>query len=363
MTVKDNDKRVLLLKPQDIKDVLSMKEAIDLVDQGYREAQQYPIINAPRRRVHSKKNVRVSNFPGGVDGLGVIGSLTRADKISHIPTNQDFAYREHPVYLLWDSETGHLLSVMFGEIAEKTIGFSSIMALRTGATSGVGFRYMARKNAKKVGVYGAGGQSLHKILALKCERDIDHVKIYSRNPENRRAFAKQVEKIVGVEAVAVDTPREAIRAVDVVICATSSNVPVFDGNWIEPGQHIVTVVGSNSALVKGGWLQSGRRENDDVTVQRADFIVTNWRESVESEQQAGLIEPLEKGLITWDKIHELGELITGTFPGRTSDDQITFHANNNGTAAADMAIAKRVYDHCKAMGRGMEIGLPVPGEQ
>lgn len=358
-----NAKSVLILRPQEIKDVLSMKEAIDLIDQGYREAQAFPIINAPRRRVHSKKNVRISSFPGGVDGLGVIGSLVRADKISHVPTNQDIPYREHPVYVLWDSETGHLLSIIFGEITEKNVGFSSIMALRTGATSGVGFRYMARRDSKKVGVYGAGGQALHKILALKCERDIDHVKIYSRNEENRRKFAKQVEDIVGVEATPVDGPREAIRNVDVVICATSSNVPVFDGNWIEPGQHIVTVVGSNAALVKGGWLQSGRRENDDITVQRADFIVTNWRESVESEQQAGLIEPLQKGIITWDKIHELGDLILGTFPGRTSDEQITFHANNNGTAAADMALAKRVYDRCKEMGRGMAIDLPIPGQQ
>jgi alanine dehydrogenase len=362
-TVGANTNSFLMLKPQEIKDVISMEEAIDLVDQGYREAYQFPIVNAPRRRVHSRKNVRISTFPGGIDGLGVIGTLARGDKISHDPTNQDIPYREHPVYVLWDSETCHLLAIMLGEITEKTIGFSSIMALRTGATSGVGFRYLARNNAKTVGVYGAGGQALHKILALKCERPIEHVKIYSRNAENRRKFAQDVERLIGVAATPVDSAREAIRGVDVVICATSSNVPVFDGNWIEPGQHIVTVVGSNAALVKGGWLQSGRRENDDVTVQRADFIITNWRESVESEQQAGLIEPLQKGLITWDKIHELGELITGEFPGRTSDEQITFHANNNGTAAADLAIAKRVYDRCKELGRGTPIEVPVPGQQ
>ena len=119
-----------------------------------------------------------------------------------------------------------------------------------------------------------------------------------------------------------------------VICATSSNVPVFDGRWLEPGQHLVTIVGSNSALVTGGWLKEGRRENDDETVRRADFIVTNWRESIEQERQAGIFDPIARGIITWDKIHELGEVLDGTFAGRTSDDQITFHANNNGTAAA-----------------------------
>src|SRR3954452_13365192 len=95
---------VLLLRPQEITDVIDIAKAIDLVEQGYREAQGYPIINAPRRRVHSRKNVRISSFPGGIDGLGVIGSLTRGEQVLHEGTSQDYPYREHPVYLLWDSE-------------------------------------------------------------------------------------------------------------------------------------------------------------------------------------------------------------------------------------------------------------------
>lgn len=358
-----NINAVLLLRPQEIKDVITLKEAIDLVEQGYKEASAFPLINAPRRRVHSKKNVRVSNFPGGVDGLGVIGSLTRAESVSHDPANQVYPYREHPVYLLWDSETSRLQSIMIGEITDKRVGFSSVMALRTAATSGVGFRHMARKNSKIAGVYGTGGQALHKVLALQNERKIEKYKVFSRNKDNREKFCDQMSKLVDAEMAPVNNAAEVIKDSDVVICATNSNVPVFNGNWIEPGQHIVTVVGSNNALVKGGWLKSGRRENDDVTVERADFIITNWRESVEQDQQAGLVEPLQKGIITWDKIHELGELVAGTYPGRTSDEQITYHANNNGTAAADLAIAKWVYDECKKMGRGLPIELPVPGSQ
>lgn len=357
------EKAVLLLLPQDIKDVVTMSEAIDAVELGYKEASIFPLINAPRRRVHSRKNVRISSFPGGIDGLGVIGALVRGERISHGAASQDILYGEHPVYLLWDADTSQLLSIMIGEIPDKNVGFSGNMALRTAATSGVGFRYCARKGATKAGVYGTGRQALHKLLALKNERPIDHVKVYSRDPENRRKFVESAAPLIGIDMTAVDNPRDVIKGADVVICATSSNVPVFDGNWIEPGQHIVTVVGSNNALVKGGWLKSGRRENDDVTVARADFIVTNWRESVVQEQQAGLIEPLEKGLITWDKIHDLGDLAAGTFAGRTGDGQITYHANNNGTAAADLAVAKLAYDKCKEMGRGMRIPLPVPGTQ
>jgi ornithine cyclodeaminase/alanine dehydrogenase-like protein (mu-crystallin family) len=225
-----------------------MHEAIDLVEQGYREAQAYPIINAPRRRVHSKSNVRVSSFPGGVGGLGVIGGLMRADKVWPEKSNQGYAYREHPVYALWDSDSGQLLSIMMGEITEKTIGFSSIMALRTGATSGVAFRYLARKDTRTAGVFGAGGQALHKILALKCVRDLRTVKIFSRNPENRRKFAKRVEEMFAIDAIPVDAPREAVEGVDVVICATNSNVPVFD--WSAP-----TPRWSRAA----GWNRDGAR--------------------------------------------------------------------------------------------------------
>jgi alanine dehydrogenase len=360
---QENNKSVLFLGPSDIKDLISMNEAIDLVAEGYGGAAEYPIINAPRRRVHSHKGVRVSNFPGGVDSLGVIGSLTRAESVTHDPESQVYPYREHPTYLLFDSNSAHLKAIIVGEITEKKIGFSSLMALRTGATTGVGIRHLARKDATRVGVYGTGGQALHKVLACSAECSIKSYKIYSRDPDNRKKFVTQLTKLVDAEIIDVDAPREICRDVDIVICATNSNVPVFDGDWLEPGQHVVTVVGSNNALVKGGWLKSGRRENDDRTCERADIIVTNWRESVEHEQQAGLIEPLNAGIISWDKIVELGDIVAGKHVGRSSDEQITYHANNNGTAAADLAIAEWVYRECVKLGRGQKLELPVPGAQ
>ncbi len=358
-----NTNSVLLLRPDEVTDVIDMAEAIDLVEEGYRGAVDFPLINAPRRRVHSPANVRVSNFPGGIAGLGVIGSLTRGETLSHVPDSQDLNYREHPVYLLWDSETAHLKAIIMGEITDKRAGFSSVMALRTGATTGVGIRHLARKDCQTAGVFGTGGQALHKVLALDCERPVKLYKVYSRNPDNVVRFIDQTQPLVSGELVAVTEPREVCRDVDIVICATNSNVPVFDGDWLEPGQHVITVVGSNNALVEGGWLQAGRRENDDRTCERASFIVTNWRESVIQDGQAGLIEPIEAGVITWDKIVELGEVITGRHPGRTSDEEITYHANNNGTAASDLAIAQRVYEKCLELGRGIELEIPVPGSQ
>ena len=143
----------------------------------------------------------------------------------------------------------------------------------TGAAS-VGFRYLVRRDAKVAGIYGGGGQALHKVLALQNERTIKTYKVFSRNADNRKGFCARMAKLVDAEFVPVDTPREVMRGADVIICATNSNVPVFDGAWIEPGQHIVTVVGSNAALVEGSWLKERRRESDDETARRADFIIT-----------------------------------------------------------------------------------------
>lgn len=348
----------LLLKPDEIQDLVSMREAIDAVEKGYAGAHEFPVINAPRRRVHSPPGVRVSNFPGGVHAMGVIGAASRAELVKQHGANQSYAYREHPVHVLNDSNTGHLLAVVIGEPVEKTLGYTSLVALRTAATSGVAFRYMVRKNATTCGLFGSGGQAANQLLALltACP-GIKTVKVYSRSAENRAAFARKYGPQFGVTITPIDSPREAIRGVDVVVCATNTNVELFDGNWLEPGQHVTGIIGGNIQLVQGGFLKKVRREIDDRTVERSGVVVTNLRESVVSEQQGDLYEPIQKGLIKLEDIVELGELARGLAKGRNADDEITYHKNNNGTAASEIAIAMVVYEKARAAGRGTMIDL------
>jgi ornithine cyclodeaminase len=94
--------------------------------------------------------------------------------------------------------------------------------------------------------------------------------------------------------------------VDIILCATNTSAPLFDGDWLEPGQHVTGIIGSNVALVRAGFRKSRRRDLDDKTAVRADVIVANLRESVMSEEQGDLFEPLQKGLIRLEKIRELG---------------------------------------------------------
>ena len=349
---------VLLLKPSDLQGLVSMTDAIDAIEQGYRESTEFPVINAPRRRVHSPAGVRVSNFPGGVHALGVMGAQVRAELVVQEGKNQRYAHREQPVHVLHDSHTGHLLAILFGEIDEKTIGPTSLMAFRTAATSGVGFRYLVREDAKTVGLFGSGGQAANQLWALKTERpSIAHVKVYSRDPENRRVFAETYGPKFDTDIVPVDTPDVLLDDVDVVLCATNTNVELFDGNRLVAGQHVTGIIGGNKQLVQGGFLKKSRREIDDNTAVRSDVIVTNLKESMVSEEQGDLFGPVQAGLIDIGDVYELGDLATGSHPGRTSSEQITYHKNNNGTGASEMAIAMTAYRRACEEGRGTEIDL------
>lgn len=349
---------VLLLRPEELQGLVSMKEAIDIVEQAYRETYEFPAIGAPRRRVHSPADVRVSNFPGGVHALGVIGAGMRPDKINPGGDTQTKAFRGFPVHLVHCSHSAELLAILIGEVDEKTLGYNSVMSLRTGATSGVGFRYLPREDAATAGLFGSAGQAANQLLALITERpSIKSVKIYSRSEENRSAFAEKYSDKFAIDITPVDSPREAVAGVDVVTCATNTSVPLFDGDWLQPGQHVTGMIGSNVQLVAAGTRPARRREIDDRTAQRADLIVTNLRESFMLEQHGDLWEPMEKGLIRAEDIWELGELITGKSPRRTSAGQITYHKNTNGIGPADMGISMRAFELAKADGRGTWIEL------
>ncbi len=349
---------ILLLKPSDLQGLVGMKEAIDAIEQGYRESTEFPVINAPRRRVHSPAGVRVSNFPGGVHGLGVMGAQVRAELVVQEGANQRYAHRERPVHILHDSSTGRMLAILFGEIDEKTIGPTSLMAFRTAATSGLGFRHLVREDVETVGLFGTAGQAANQLWALKTERaGIRSVKVYGRDAGRRNKFAETWSEKFGLSITPIDDPDEVIKDVDVVLCATNTNVELFDGNRLVAGQHVTGIIGGNKQLVQGGFLPRPRREIDDNTAVRADIIVTNLKESMVSEEQGDLYGPIHAGLIGIDDVFELGDLATGRHPGRTSADQITFHKNNNGTGSSEMAIAMTAYRAALEHGRGIEIDL------
>jgi alanine dehydrogenase len=163
-----------------------------------------------------------------------------------------------------------------------------------------------------------------------------------------------MEKLVACEVKPVSSAREAVESVDVLLTATNSNVPVFNGEWLQAGAHVNSIMGGNVGLVRAGVAAKPRRELDDTTIKRADAIVVNSREQAIQDEQADLFDPVAAGFLSWEKIGELGQLLNRMLPGRTRAEQITLYKNNAGQGVADVAVASRIYSLARRNGIGME---------
>jgi ornithine cyclodeaminase/alanine dehydrogenase-like protein (mu-crystallin family) len=247
------------------------------------------------------------------------------------------------VIVLYDSAEGELKGIIVGEITSAELPDNiAVTGLRTAATSAVGTDLLARPDASSLALFGAAGQAKNHLLALMQVRGLKNVKVYSRNPENRRKFVEAMGPVTNLNISPVASPEEAVRGVDIVLTATNSSVPVFDGNWLQPGQHVTTIVGSNVGLVKGGFTAAKRREIDDATLARSQVHgIVSIQQAVQDEQ-ADIFDPVQRGVIRWEQLIEIGAILAGKKEGRTKAEQITFYKNNAGQGVADVALGAKV---------------------
>ena len=356
---------ILVLRPEDIDGLISMKEAVDLVREGFAQWDRNPDISMVRRRTHMPSNVRVSVHQGGLPEVGVTGLMTHCEWTKNPVRGQHsieaFPVRGRPTQVLFDSETGELRCLIIGEPRPRELSLSGVSALRTAANSAVGTDLLARKDASTIGMLGSQNQAKYHLLALREIRTLGSVKVFSPNPEHRKEFADEMGDLTGLEIRPVDSAREAVKDVDMVIAATSSNVPVLDGQWLEPGVHLTSIVLSNIGLMRGGFVPKMRQELDDESMRRADVIGVNSRQTIEVDQPGDFMERLEKGIISWDKIVEAGEILNGVKPGRTNANQITLFKNTGGVGISDVAIGGKLYQLARERGLGIE--LPIDGAE
>jgi alanine dehydrogenase len=348
----------VLILPQEIRGIVSMEAAVEAVRAGFREWGENPQLNAPRRRIHIPTGVRVSVHQGGVPGAGATGLMTHCEWVKPMAEEQVYPRLNHPVIVLYDAAEGELKAIIVGEITCKELPDNiAVTGLRTAATSAVGTDLLARPDATTLGLFGAAGQAKNHLLALMQVRKIKDVKVYSRNPENRRKFAAEMARVTNLNITPVATPQEAVRGVDIVLTATNSSVPVFDGNWLEPGQHVTTIVGSNVGLVKGGFTGAKRRETDDATLARSHVHgIVSIQQAIQDEQ-ADIFDPVQRGVIQWDELIEIGEILAGKKDGRTKTEQITFYKNNAGQGVADVALGALVLKEVKKQETGQKLNL------
>lgn len=330
-----------------------MAAAVEAVRTGFREWGENPQLNAPRRRIHIPTGVRVSVHQGGVPAAHATGLMTHCEWVKPMAEEQVYPRLNHPVVVLYDSAEGELKAIIIGEITCAELPNNiAVTGLRTAATSAVGTDLLARPDASNVAIFGAAGQAKNHLLALMQVRRLRDVKVYSRNPENRKKFADEMGPITNVNIQPVASAEEAVRNVDIILTATNSSVPVFNGQWLEPGQHVTTIVGSNVGLVKGGFTGAKRREIDDATLARSHVHgIVSVQQAVQDEQ-ADIYDPVQRGVIQWEQLIEIGDILAGKKEGRTQAEQITFFKNNAGQGVADVALGALVLEAVKKKDAG-----------
>lgn len=311
----------LLLRERDVESLLSMREAMDAVEEAFRLHGRGEAVNRPRQRVRMGGGT-LQVMPAGVPGMG-----------TGFKAYMSGAHGTRFWVWLYDDRTGALLSL----IEADRLG-----QIRTGAASGVATRYLARADARTVGIFGTGWQARTQLEAVCNARRIEHVRAYSRNRENVARFCAEMSAKLSIP-VEPGNPEACARERDIIITVTNAKEPVLHGEWVAPGTHI------NAA----GINRANAREVDEQAVLKADLLVCDSVE--QSKVESGdLLWLVERGLWEWSRAGELGALIAAG-AGRTSPEQVTFF-NSNGVAIEDVAAASVVYR--KALERG--IGLEVP---
>jgi ornithine cyclodeaminase/alanine dehydrogenase-like protein (mu-crystallin family) len=314
----------IFLRESDVERLATMEMALEAVEQAFRFQGEQKASNAPRRRSVLEKGF-----------LHVMSASLPTINIAGIKSYTSVAGKNRFHVLLYDGQDGRLLAVMEAD---------KLGQLRTGATSGIATKYMAKPDAASVGVFGTGWQARTQLEAIRVVRPVKNAIVYGRDKDRREGFCKEMSQKLGIPVCPASKPEEAVREMEIVVTATTSKEPVFQGEWLQPGTHI-NAVGANFPQ---------RRELDLETIRRSACVVVDSIEQSQIES-GDLAHAAEQGVFFWEDARELGLVVVGDFPGREDAGEITLF-KSHGIALEDVALAGRIYQAALEN----KIGEPLP---
>ncbi|WP_430433000.1 ornithine cyclodeaminase family protein [Methyloversatilis sp.] len=313
----------LYLTEDDIRQVLTLQDALVAVEDAHRWHAAGEAIDTPRARSRTPTSA-LHILHGAVLPLGVMGYK------SYTTSREGARFWVH----LFDVANGRPLAVLEADY---------LGMMRTGATGGLAARVLSREEARSAVVFGAGWQARSQIEALCAVRNIERIQVVARKRDKLEAFCAEQSQRLGRDIVPADDIESAVRAADVVVTITTATDPLFDGRWLGEGAH-VTAAGSNALI---------RREIDEATIRRAAVIAVDARATALRES-GDLLPALEKGRLNEYGMTELGELLIGMRPGRRSAADITLF-ESQGMAIQDLVLAARLVDKARTAGLGRDL--------
>ncbi len=328
----------LVLDSAAVKQLLPMNECIDAMEAAFRALAEGRALLPLRSILWAPDKAGAIGLMPGYLGT-TAGGLLGLKAVTVFPGNHGTELDSHQgVVLLFEARNGRLLAV---------VDATQITSVRTAAVSALATKLLSRKDASDLAIFGSGTQARTHLEAMRAVRGIRRIRVWSRNPDNARAFAERESQRHGVRIETAETPKKAALGADILCTVTSSREPFLRGEWLSPGAH-VNAAGSSVAT---------SRELDSSAVAGARYFCDR-RESTYAESGDFLFAKREGAVTDEHVLGEIGELLTGRCEGRTSPLDVTLF-KSLGLAIEDLAAAGHVYEKARASGAGT--ALPIGG--
>ncbi|MEK7412460.1 MAG: ornithine cyclodeaminase family protein [Planctomycetota bacterium] len=343
---------VLVLGNNEIRDLLTWAEVINVCEKLLWEEANGTAWFSPRQRLVTTNQGILTILPGGAAGVNIMGTRLYSQQPNAIAAKR-FIHElsSNSVNVVWDMTSAELLVITAGEW---------INTLRTTAQAAVGAKYLARKDSRRLGILGSGMLALGSLMTLKEVFPLELAKVYSRTSDHRNSFCKKFSPLAGFPVTPVNSSRDAVEDVDILVTATTSTEPVFDGQWLQKGTHVSCI---------GGYTQAGGRELDAAAMAKFDVLaVLNKEHTMKGgvgtdRANANFTAAVDRGVIRWEDVAEIADIMAERTPGRRDADEITLF-DSRAMGAFDIALSYRAYQLAKERDLGYLVdwgNRPDPG--
>ena len=355
----------LIISNDDVAAVLTMKDTIAVLEKAYadlvaKEAVCRPRIDMQIPTSDPHKVYQWGTMEGG-SASGYFAIRMKSDVITEhsyngVRTQEKYCTRPGlfcGLILLTSVETGEPLAFL---------NDGHLQHMRVGADGGIGVKYMAKPDAKTVGMLGSGGMARSHMDAFMCVRPIEQLKVFSPTRENRQRFGHEMAAKYNIEVKVCNRPEDVYKGAHILAALTDSAVEVTDGGLLEKGTHIVVVGGSGKPDAESlkrvdVYLRFG---DTPAPVGHPELATDAEHIGYEARpRQAkygdGRHDRRKHGNSLPDRRVTLADLVAGKVKGRTSPDQITYSERGNLQGAQFHAVAGKVYELAKRAGLGREI--------
>ena len=340
--------------------ILTIEDCINAQEIAFKELSTGEATHRPRIDVYSPSERtdaywRWGSMEGVSQALGVFATRMKSDILTW-PVGEDGNWTEEKhntrpglfcgLVFLFSTRNGEPLAILNDGI---------IQHMRVGAAAGLGAKYLARANSRVVGMLGSGGMARTSLQAFCAVRGIERVHVYSPTREHREGYAAEMREELGVDVVAVDSPKEAVGGADIVCFATDGMRAAVSGDWLEPGMHVTNpgrgmgleVLERAEVIIRQG---VGSAPPVDEELRRGRGYSTGTPEELARLPDEGALRSFSR-----TKYPTFPDLAAGTVEGRTSDDQITVYLDVGNQGLQFAACGSIVYEKAKERGLGHEV--------